>query len=31
VTNLQPGGYTVQAKGKAGTTGSVILEVYEVD
>jgi hypothetical protein len=31
VTNLQPGGYTVQAKGKANTTGSVILEVYEVD
>ncbi len=31
LTNLQPGGYTVQAKGKAGMTGSVILEVYEVD
>lgn len=31
VTNLQPGGYTVQAKGKAGASGSVLLEVYEVD
>lgn len=31
VTNLQPGGYTVQAKGKAGASGAVILEVYEVD
>lgn len=31
VTNLQPGAYTVQAKGKAGATGAVILEVYEVD
>lgn len=31
VTNLQPGGYTVQAKGKLGATGSVILEVYEID
>jgi hypothetical protein len=31
VVNLQPGGYTVQAKGKAGATGAVLLEVYEVD
>jgi len=31
VANLAPGGYTVQAKGKAGTSGAVILEVYEVD
>ena len=31
VTNLSPGAYTVHAKGKNGTSGSVILEVYEVD
>ncbi|MBL9203914.1 MAG: hypothetical protein JNN01_02415 [Opitutaceae bacterium] len=31
VTTLPPGGYTVQAKGKAGATGGVIVEVYEVD
>jgi hypothetical protein len=31
ITTLQPGGYTVQAKGKAGATGGVIVEVYEVD
>jgi len=31
VTTLPPGGYTVQAKGKAGATGAVIVEVYEVD
>ncbi len=31
VTNLGPGPYTVHAKGKNGTSGSVILEVYEVD
>ncbi len=31
VTNLTAGGYTVQAKGKSGATGAVVLEVYEVD
>jgi hypothetical protein len=31
VRTLQPGNYTVQAKGKAGAAGEVIFEVYEVD
>jgi hypothetical protein len=31
VATLPPGGYTVQAKGKSGATGGVIVEVYEVD
>lgn len=31
VLNLEPGGYTVQVKGKANTTGVAIVEVYEVD
>jgi hypothetical protein len=31
VRTLQPGSYTVQAKGKAGAAGEVIFEVYEID
>lgn len=30
LANLQPGSYTVQASGVAGTTGVAIVEVYEV-
>jgi hypothetical protein len=31
VLNLEPGGYTVQVKGKGTASGSAIVEVYEVD
>jgi hypothetical protein len=31
VLNLEPGGYTVQVKGKGTATGAAIVEVYEVD
>ncbi len=31
VMNLEPGGYTVQVKGKGTATGVAIVEVYEVD
>jgi hypothetical protein len=28
---LPPGGYTVQATGVGGTTGNVLVEVYDMD
>jgi hypothetical protein len=31
IMNLEPGGYTVQVKGKGTATGLAIVEVYEVD
>ena len=31
VLNLEPGGYTVQVKGKGTASGPAIVEVYEVD
>lgn len=31
VLNLEPGGYTVQVKGKGTATGVAIVEVYEID
>jgi hypothetical protein len=31
ILNLQPGGYTVQVKGKGTASGTAIVEVYEVD
>lgn len=30
LATLQPGGYTVQARGVGGTTGEALLEIYEV-
>ena len=30
LVTLQPGGYTVQARGNGGTTGMAIVEIYEM-
>ena len=31
IVRLPPGGYTVQATGVGGTTGNVLVEVYDMD
>jgi hypothetical protein len=31
IVRLPPGGYTIQATGVGGTTGNVLVEVYDMD